>query len=74
MTYAVGTLVFVAPCHGLGEIVGSALVTGAGAVHAYRVRLPNGAVVRFEADALIPFVGSRGPGPSGPGEPPKEAA
>ena len=55
-----GTLVLVVPCHALGEIVGRTPVAYAGdpgSVCAYRVRLPNGAVVRFEPDALLPFVG-----------------
>lgn len=69
MTFAVGERVFVRPCHALGEIVGHPECNG-GTMPAYRVRLPNGAIIRFDADALIPFVG-----PPTPLDPePKDAA
>lgn len=62
MSLNAGDRVFVTPCHAAGEIVGRVgLVAEGRVVAAYRVRLPNGAVIRFAADALIPFVGPRAP-------------
>ncbi len=65
MTYNVGDRVFVRPCHAPGEIVGQPKING-GQMPAYRVRLPNGAIIWFEADALIPFVGPPSPIDLGP--------